>query len=174
MTPRQIVIVAVRLTAIVWVLHTVSNLYSMFLLQNDPIGISLPRTAIALFAALQIGICLVLWCFPATVAGKLLPSSDSDSDATEASSSIAKWQTVGTICIGLWALVQAIPDGMYWLWIASATDELNGKRVDLPRQSEASVIATVAQLVIGLALVLGAKRISIILYKLRTGGVHKK
>ena len=172
MTPLQIVALGLRLVALIWLLYTFNHLHGLFAYVNDDSGIVIRKSVIWLFAFLQIATCAVLWFYPRTIAEKLLPSA---STAEQARSPVAmvEWQTLGVICIGIWALSKAIPDAIYWMTYYSMSFGADGDAFYLDAAQKARVASTVAELGIGLWLVFGARGFAAFLFKLRTAGVSK-
>jgi hypothetical protein len=86
-----------------------------------------------------------------------------------------EWQTLGVICVGIWELSRAIPDAAYWIsfYNMMAMNSNLGLSYFSPEQ-KSGMIATIAELVIGFWLVLGAKGFSSILLKIRTSDLNHK
>jgi hypothetical protein len=123
-------------------------------------------------AALQVAICGVLWFFPVTIASKLLPSYSKPPDPQNPPS-VYEWQTLGVICIGLWALSRAVPDLVYWVAYMGMAFESDAPLGELAPDQKAGFIATVVEIIVGAWLVLGAKGVAALLFKIRTAGVAK-
>src|SRR6188768_3774422 len=131
-------------------------MYGLFTYLDSNSGVAISKTTIWLFAFLQIVTCAVLWFFPATIAKKLLPSA-TDTDLPRSPVALIEWQTLGVICIGIWALTRAIPDAIYWMTFYSMSESVDYSFSILNAEQKASIITTVAELAIGLWLVFGAK-----------------
>ncbi len=171
MSPHQILTVCIRLVAIVWLLYTISHLDSLFAYLNEGSQLQLDKTTVLIFASLQGAACAVLWLFPRSIAAKLLPGRDTN--ATPAPSSPFDWQTLGVICVGIWELTRAIPDAAYWITFYNimATSSNLGLSY-FSAEQKAGMIATIAELGIGLWLVLGAKGLTSILVRIRTSNLR--
>lgn len=169
MSPHQILTVCIRLVAVIWLLYTVSHLDSLFAYLDADSRLLLNKTTVLIFALLQVAACAILWFFPRSIAAKLLPGRDTD--ATPAPSSSLEWQTLGVVCIGVWALTNAIPDALYWLTFFNMMAELSnlGWAYFSPQQ-KAAMISTAVELIIGIWLVFGARGLASILFKIRTAG----
>jgi hypothetical protein len=122
--------------------------------------------------ALQLAICAVLWFFPVTIASRLLPSYSQPPDA-ENHPRWNEWQTLGVVCIGLWALSRAIPDLVYWVTFMGVSFENDSPVGELAPDQKASLTSTLAEIAIGLWLVFGAKGMAAVVFKIRTAGVAK-
>jgi hypothetical protein len=169
MTPHQIVVVGLRLLAVAWVLLLLGQI-PMLYGQSAAYSGTFTMRYIGGFSALQLMVCAVLWFFPASIAGKLLPSPKNDVvyDSPTASH---EWVTLGLIGIGLWVLFGAVRDAIYWLMflVFSPVDDMAGFNAE----TKAAMVTTVIELVLGSWLVFGAKGLGALLWKIRTGGVSK-
>ena len=172
MSPHQILIVVTRLTAVVWVLSTLSSSYTLFMYMDadDAYGASfgIPITVIAAYMVLKLLVGVALWVFPSFIAHKLLPehaSSKSENPIT-----IQQWQTLGFVLIGIWALSSSIPDALYWFEMHAALRQNGASFTDFDAEQKASVYSTVAEVTIGFFLVFGSKALSGLIHTVRTAG----
>jgi len=106
---------------------------------------------------------LLLWCFPAAIANRLLP--EHLQTAQEAPKHPAPWLTTGIVLIGIYTVFQAIPDLIYrfslYLFVQSiAIDTHTSVWADLGAQNQAGILANIAQLFIGIFLLFGAPKLS--------------
>lgn len=168
MTPHQIVVVFLRLVALVWLLTLIGSLYPQFAF-SDP-SFEEMRVPLLIYFALQLIPSVVLWFFPATVATRLLPSPKNEV-ASSTPPSMSEWATLGILLIGIWGLSSAIPNVSYWIVFIRMNDDFDA--AGFPRESVAGIVSAGARLAISLWLVLGAKGIGTILWKVRTGGTAK-
>lgn len=170
MTPHQILIVCIRLVALFWLLSVVSNLHLVFASLNEDSPVTLYASQVWLFAGLQVAIAAVLWFLPATIAAKLLRAPRAATE--EPPPRLVEWQTLGMICIGLWALTRALPEAVYWAsFLRMTSDEY--PPIELGPDQKAKIIATAVEIIIACSLLLGAKGIAALLFKLRTAGIEK-
>jgi hypothetical protein len=168
MTPHQILIVCLRLVALLWLLSVIRNLYLVFATLNaDP---SPYGAQVWLFAGLQVALLAVLWFLPATIAAKLLRAPRVPTEAPPPR--LVEWQTLGVICIGLWALTRAVPDAVYWASFLKITSGAYPP-LELEPDQKAGIVATAVEIVIAVSLLVGAKGITALLFKLRTAGIEK-
>ena len=114
MAPIQVVAVCLRFLAIVWLLYALNNAYGALSYLGLQGGVPGSRWVVWIQAALQLVVCGALWFFPVTIASKLLPSYSRPPDPQNPPH-LHEWQTLGVICIGLWALSRAVPDLVYWI-----------------------------------------------------------
>jgi hypothetical protein len=164
--------VCLRLLALIWLLYILGHLYGLFAaITNDPTAL-ISTSAVWFLALLQLAICGALWFFPATLAVRLLPSIRSE-PKTAPPPQLVEWQTLGVICIGLWGLSRAIPDAVYWVTFYNMHLKANYGVSDLNAAQKAGIVTTVAELLIGLWLLFGAKGFAAFLFKARTAGVAK-
>jgi hypothetical protein len=168
MTPHQIVVVCLRLLAVAWLLTLIGSLYPQFAF-SDP-GFEEMRVPLLIYFFLQLIPCVVLWFFPATLATKLLPSPKNEV-VSAVPTGMSDWATLGFLLIGVWGLSSAVPNALYWIVFIRANENI--EFAGLSRESVAGIVATGARLAISLWLVLGAKGIGAILWKIRTGGIAK-
>lgn len=161
----------VRFGALVWLLYTISHLNGLFAYVEEGAPIQIDKTVVVLFAALQIGVCVFLWLFPRSVAAQLLPGRNTD-EVVKPSSQL-EWQTLGVICIGLWALSRAIPDAVYWITFYNMAASSKLGLSFFNAEQKAAMLSTVAELAIGVWLLLGAKGTAAFIFKARTAGATK-
>jgi hypothetical protein len=171
-TPIQVVAVCLRFLAIVWLLYALNNAYGAFSYLGHQSAPSGAGWVVWLQAGLQLAICAVLWFFPVTIASKLLPSYSQPPDALNPPR-WNEWQTLGVICIGLWTLTRAVPDLVYWVTSMGMSFESDSPVNELAPDQKASFITTLVEIAIGIWLVLGAKGMAAVLFKIRTAGVAK-
>ena len=104
MTPNQILAVALRLFAIMFVIYIVRELLAFYLQgvqRGDPYLLPIVAT-VAVLATLFF---VVLWFFPTTIARGLLPASSE----APVQSSPDTWFVTGSCLIGLWLMASAVP-----------------------------------------------------------------
>lgn len=168
MTP-QILIVAIRVFAIFWFLTAIGHLVNALRTWRD-----LPQEMFAILGVcvpvLELAASAFLWFFPATLSRRLLKGGGSPGAGP--SPALLEWQAMLLAALGLWTLAVSIPDAVYWIahFIAyrESEDVMRGVFVD----QWAYIAATLAQLVIGLWLLLGAPRLSSLLVRLRSAGIR--
>lgn len=168
MTPHQIIAVFLRLVALVWVLFVVSHLHSLFLYLDHTTYLQINKVVVWVFAAIQIAVCALLWFFPRSIASRLLRSRDAHEPAP--APRLEEWQTLGVICIGLWALMRAIPDAVYWITFYNMTSRSSIPFSDFTAEHKAAMVETVVELILGFWLLFGAKGFAVFLFKARTAG----
>jgi hypothetical protein len=170
--PIQVVAVCLRFLAIVWLLYALNNAYGAMSYLGLQGGVPGSRWVVWVQAGLQLVICGALWFFPVTIASKLLPSYSRPPDPQNPPH-LHEWQTLGVICIGLWALSRAVPDLVYWITYMGMAFEGDSPVGDLAPDQKAGFIATLVEIAVGLWLVLGAKGAAALLFKVRTAGIAK-
>jgi len=170
MTPLQMVTLAIRLVALIWAVLAISNAHQWIpYLADAELGNAASRFAFV--AALQLSICVVLFMFPATIATMLLPSLKPVK--TPVPTYPIEWQTVGTICVGLWVLTRARPDAFYW---ATYYFVARGSGVDdfaSDPQHIAGIVTTVVEIALGLWLTIGGKGLAATLLRIRSAGLRQ-
>jgi len=165
-TPLQIVSLGVRLVALIWLLYTLNNLHQVFMYLDLEMYRGASRTAVWVFACLQLAACALLWFFPRTIAAALLPSRDPEVRANPPQ--LVEWQSIGVILIGLWALVDAVKNAIYW---TSLLITVQGSVQDFSPEWKASIILTVVEFPIAIWLLLGAKGLAAVIFRFRTAGL---
>jgi hypothetical protein len=168
MTAHQTATLIIRLLGVVWFLALLNQVGAAALLIGSG---SLPQVSTGyylLLTAVQLFGCSLLWLWPASIAARLLPSALSD--RPQAVSSPQQWQTIGVVCVGLWALAGAVPEAIRWLtlWRAAAHTEISGA---FGPAQQAGLMETLLRIGIGLWLTLGGKGISAALFRLRMAGI---
>lgn len=170
MTPQQILIVAVRLFAIFWFLTAIGHLVSAIRIWRQ-----LPQETFAVLGVfipiLELVVGAYLWTFPATLTRHLLKGGDSPNEGN--APALLEWQVMIVAALGIWTLSIAIPDAVYWvtyfLMYRQHREDVGPAVTDqLPL-----IAATMAQMAIGIWLVLGAPKLALLLNRLRIAGLRK-
>jgi hypothetical protein len=111
-TPHQILVVAVRIFAIVWLLNSIGHLLAI--LRYSDTSEPYSWTAISLmWPILELIGCVFLWFFPATLSRRLLRDTSKPEGAP--GPKLSEWQSMIVIGVGLWTLSYAVPDVVYWI-----------------------------------------------------------
>ncbi|HWX27327.1 MAG TPA: hypothetical protein VNZ53_07800 [Steroidobacteraceae bacterium] len=162
MTPHQILALCSRLAALIWGLYTLSSMPRYFIrLDHPPVD---NRATVLTLVGVQIAACVFLWLFSTTVAQKLLPLKE---DVIAAPSRVVDWQILGVVCVGLWGLIRAIPDAMYWTIILQTWLTADYGLTALTIAQKARIASTILELGLALWLVFGARRVSTYLFGAR-------
>jgi hypothetical protein len=170
MTPQQILVVAVRLFAIFWFLTAIGHLVSAIRIWRQ-----LPQESFAVLGVLIPILGLVvgayLWTFPATLTQRLLKGGDSPNEGT--APALLEWQVMILAALGIWTLSMAIPDAVYWityfLMYRQHRDDIGPAVTD----QLANIAETLAQIAIGMWLVLGAPNLALLVNRLRIAGLRE-
>lgn len=165
MTPHQILIVSIRLLAILWFLRVLAQLPTVIITMQEMGDVA---SSFWVSPLLQFLVCTFLWLFPATVASKLLRSGREPIPAS--SVPFSDWRDLLFIAVGLFVLARAVPDAIYWIVLGVASEPLVP---DLTFEQKVSVFATMLELVIGVALTLGAKGVGNSIERLRRAGQQR-
>jgi hypothetical protein len=182
MTPLNFAIVGLRLIGIYFVvesgpLFAASSLISAFLTQIAPgSGPSLlPTFLISLIpGSITVLLGILLFVYSATLAKRVIPSITDESDKT--AFSLEDIQALAFATVGIFMLADALPSlgrilesVYYWLYYQQQKD------VTPPRQVSLFYAAgTIAQLIIGLFLLLNPQGFRNIWHWLRTAGTQPK
>ena len=162
LTPHQILALCSRLAALIWGLYALSSIPGYLIRWDRPPVDN--RVTVFILVALQIAMCLFLWIFATTVARKLLPLKE---NVPASPSRMVDWQVLGTICVGLWGLIRAIPDAMYWAVILQTWSTADYGLTALSITQKSRIAATILELGLALWLVFGARKIATYLYGAR-------
>ena len=95
---------------------------------------------------------------------KTLPLKE---DVPASPSRIVDWQIIGVVCVGLWGLIRAIPDGMYWAVILQTGLTADYGLTALSITQKSRIAATILELGLALWLVFGARKIATDLFGAR-------
>ena len=156
------VAVAVRLFSI-YLLLTAMRLGLVAVTQaGDGESFALPALAGAIPL---LGIAALLWSFPLTVARKLLPLAREPRPPLTLPANEIEALAFGAI--GLWLLASALHDGVYYLGMAFAMNRAEYEDVAWSAQQLAGIAATVFEIMLGVALLLGARGLQLLLHRLR-------
>ena len=142
-TPHQIVALALRLCAIWLGLKALGYVPAFFEARSSQ---SPGYVFMTFMLALHVVIILLLWFFPRTIAGKLLPSHDTQ---PQPPATVDTWLAMGCTLIGLWTLTSTIPGLVYDIVLSSRSDYEGWSLLDL--------LYNLVRLAIGVWLVLGGK-----------------
>jgi hypothetical protein len=164
MSPHQTVAVAVRIFTVWLLLYSTSDILS-FYFDSEARGHAGALTVAFAALALTCAVGAALWAFPLTVARKLLPPSAAE-PAPPATPDA--WLAVGCTLIGLWVLSSAVPllfrDLLMHALYPEALAQPGGNLY---------VFRYVAEIVIAVWLVCGAKGVAAIFRWARSAGVSK-
>ena len=162
MSPKQILIVAIRLVVLIGIVQTLGGIATIFA-QSESMYDSKQISSVLMLYGLYLIAWLLLWCFPAAIANRLLP--EHLQTVQEAPKHPAPWLTTGIVLIGIYTVFQAIPDLIYqfslYLFVQSiAIDTHTSVWADLGAQNQAGILANIAQLFIGIFLLFRAPKLS--------------
>ena len=167
MSPKQILVVAIRLVVLIGIVQTLGSIATIFV-QTESMYDSKQISSVLMLYGLYLIAWLLLWCFPAAIANRLLP--EHLQTVQEAPKYPAPWLTTGIVLIGIYTVFQAIPDLIYqfslYLFVQSiAIDTHTSVWADLGAQNQAGILANIAQLFIGIFLLFGAPKLSSWMHK---------
>lgn len=162
MSPKQILIAAIRLIVLIGIVQTLSSIVTIFAQSGSEYNsaqILLPLSIYGFYLAAW----LLVWCFPATIANRLLPQHLQT--AQEPPKHPAPWMMTGIVLIGIYTLSQAIPELIYLFSIyrftqSISTDTQTSIWANLGTQNQAGIFASTAQFLIGIFLLFGAPKLS--------------
>lgn len=144
MTPHQTAALALRLSAIWLGLQALGYLPWFFNMNGQQSLYVYVYTTFML--TLYVLIILMFWFFPRTVAGKLLPSQETQAEPPATADT---WLAMGCTLIGLWTLTNTLPRLVYFLYLNHSTDA--------PWWADSELLYVGGKLVIAVWLVLGGR-----------------
>lgn len=161
---RDISTLLLRIAGVVIVIFAVIQIPGHFLnyyrLQEDSLLLFLGTAALPVALTILLGV--LLWLFPNTVTNKIVGGSDQPSGFD-----LEKIQVIAFSVLGLYVLVRAVGDLVYWgsFMTMSSTIEPGGTLLSLDRYAD--LFATLAEFVLGLFLTFGSKGLSSLVAKVR-------
>lgn len=162
------------------VIAVASRLFSVFLIVNTIRWVTgalfaadaVPHTAA--FVVLMTAACVaslaaaaLLWYFPLTVAGKLLPVMKEPKPPVDPVSRTAL--ELALTAIGFWVLATVLADLTYWIALLAYLLGAEGA-VGLDSHQKASIAALVVELALGFWLILGSRGLVELVQRLRYAG----
>ncbi len=166
MSREDVIAVAVRIFAI-FLLVTVVRTIPGTLAFMDQVEPKPSLMLVWLLSGLSLGLCVYLWCFPLTVARKLLPAMREPRSETAMDGSVAL--TVGLTLLGVWVLSHALPDAIYWVTLFLLSRRIDAAHFDWQQEQIANIIATAGQLALALWLIFGSSGIKRLILRFRNG-----
>ena len=162
MSPKQILIVAIRLTVIIWIVKTMSTAIPLmdFASDND---IRFPVSEILGVFGFYSIVWLFLWFFFRH--DRQFPPARNPSKAARIAKNPAPWLTTGLILIGFYSLSLALADltylySFYQIAQNGITASADGIWTTMTNQDKATTLAATVQTLIGILLIFGAPFIS--------------
>jgi hypothetical protein len=164
-TNAQIVALGVRLFSIWLVLYLFGHAPGLWTFiehgkSGSGAGFVVTVSAVLLLAAVG------LWFFPLAVARKLLPKATLDQPTPLP---VEQVQRAGFCLLGLWVLTEAVPDLIYYA-VAFTVSTKPSALMSFEKDTYANVAHTIAEFVIGVWLLLGARGLVGVLRWARTAG----
>lgn len=166
MTHLHLLIISLRIGAIVLVVHILQDTPAQF--ASISTGGSMLKSgffwsAIVAPAILQLWFVILFWFFPRKIIKTLVEDVSDKEPNPEYFSNLS---VALTIAIGVYLLSKAIPDLAYYLSLQAET--VKQYNATLVMQDKASLVASVVEFFVGLALIFGSKKIYKMVNKLRS------
>jgi hypothetical protein len=163
MNPEHVVAVAVRLFAIGLAVYAVTGavgtapVYFTSKFESNVFLVVVGATLLTLVAA------LLLWRFPLWIASKLFPYDRSRSGGSTSITG-GELQTVAFTVLGIYFMFKAVVAVVYWVFLFSYARSMG---FDPDANQWASVLMTLAELVLACFLVFGARGLTELIRKVR-------
>lgn len=166
MTDTKLVGLGIRIAAIFLLLHGLGFI-SRTLPSYLEISADDQRSLIAfwLVAILPFLIAFVLWKFPSTIAGRLLPPSTTGTPVSNIT--IEHAQSAALTVVGVGILAIRLPDLIFWVVYLIQLSNQDSTAEPVPADTMALIITTVVEIILGLWLTLGAQGLIGMLQRIR-------
>lgn len=165
---EDLIAVASRIFA-VFLLVTVARSFPSAIALLDQEGPRPSLVLVGLVLASSIAVCAFLWFFPLTIARKLLPVMREPRSENAMSGSVAL--SVGLTLLGVWVLAYALPDALYWATLFFLTHQAGSAYFEWGYEQIASIVTTVAELVMAAWLIFGSSGIKRLILRYRHGAL---
>lgn len=143
----QIVAAVVRLFSVWLATWALRNLPAYWVFDQQGVTFS-QRISVVAFSVLMLAIAVALWFFPFAVAKKLVPEQKVSEYPIV---SQANFQRLATSLLGLWTLIDAVPNGGY------ALVALSMRSAPLDGGAYSTITQVAIRLIIGIWLLFGAE-----------------
>jgi len=160
-SPHHIIAVVARLFAVWMVIHLPGQVYAFFDSDSKLHDADLRLLALGV-ALVEVTLILVLWFFPHTVARTLLKPS---STVVSPPASADTWPKMGCALIGLWLVATSLPALLLDTFVLSRSN------VDDTQTLWHSVLYYLAEVGIGVWLILGANGFRQVVWWARNAGI---
>ena len=164
MKPEHVVAIALRLFAIALLLYTLSSFIGsawVFFASGSNDGATV---LMIIVTVLMLAGTLFLWRFSLWIASKLV-RFDKSIDKISTSISVDELQTMAFTVLGIYLLLKGVTAGIYWGFLFNA---LRGYDIDALQW--ASMLMTVAEILLACFLAFGAKGLTVLIGKVRIAG----
>jgi hypothetical protein len=162
--PEHVVAIALRLFAIALILYTVSSFIGSAWFVFGSGSNSGASVLVVIVTVLMLAAAFLLWRFPLWIASRLVRFDDSI-NRTSSSISVSELQTVAFTVLGIYLLLKGVTAGIYWVFLFNALREY-----DIDAHQWASVLMTIAEILLACFLVSGAKGLTVLISKVRQAG----
>jgi Ca2+/Na+ antiporter len=156
MSREDVVAVALRLFAVYLLLIVLrTSIPALTASEGDPSALP-PVLWLALLVVPMLGLALLFWVFPLSVAARLLPVMREPRPPVRAEA--AEVEGIALTLLGLWLCAAALSDAVYWVIVhlsLSRSEMWVGYEVS--SETFASMVTTGFELVLGLWLMLGSR-----------------
>ena len=143
----QLVAIVVRLFAVSLVTYALRNLPAFWIFNQPEVTLE-QRLYTVGFSILMLMVAIGLWLFPFTAAKKLVPDQSASEYPTLSEEQL---QRTATSLLGLWTLIDAVPNGGY------AVVALSMRSAPLDGAVYSTIARIIVEVAIGIWLLFGAK-----------------
>jgi len=109
----------------------------------------------------------LLWYFPVSIARKLLPAVRDTGKPIVAPG--AEVQAIAFTVLGAWIVAEAISNATYWIALAQFMGTSEYHEISFTATQKASIARNIIEFVVGFALLVGSRGLSVALHRFRYG-----
>lgn len=168
---RTLTTLLLKIVGVGTVIYAVSNIPAYFLnyyaFQRESFLYFLGISIVPFTLTLALG--LALWFFPAKVTNTIVADIGDSASSLDA----GKLQTVAICTLGMWVLVEGVGNLSYWTTYLTMTHRIEPGATLMTPDHYADLLSVASEIVLGLILLLGARGIAALIYRLRTFGLEK-
>lgn len=168
MSSKQLVALAVRMFAIFIAVWVMRHGFVVVPMLAGPDATRTDLLAVFLTVSVPLVVAVLLWVFPARVAGHLLPRTSTP--ARPEPWTAAELQAAAFSVLGMWILARAVADLGYWIVYLLLLPGSGAYRSSgLSPADLGGLVSTALELVIGVWLLLGARGLAGVIRRFRHG-----
>jgi hypothetical protein len=165
MDTRSISAILLKVTGLVLILYCVAQLPAYFALRSPGYDFSVAQLSLTVAATLGplaiLGV--ILWFFPGTITNKIVSNGSVESPAMDG----RQVEIVALTIVGVFLVAEGLIGAVHDITLFVAFNRQSDIPMTIPSSVFAHVAATVAEILIGLTLCIGAKGIAEVIRRLR-------
>ena len=166
--PEQIVALCVRLFAIVLGFNALRSVASMLIIHSENSGIDKYQIAIFSFLVTMLFIVVMLWIFPNIIAKKIIPVGFNDISGQPWS--VDEMYGCGFVLLGTFFLFKSLSNTISFLMYVAVSVHNSIEPFHLSQQNISVILIDSIEIFASLALIIGSRGITRLIFKIRYGG----